>query len=115
MSQDRRTEAAYRAAIEAAGGAVPPTGHLVVPLMLKPPRTYLLWSLLCLLLFFPAGVFALVYSLRVPALWEAENIAAAKKSSRTARNWCIVATLVAAAGAATALLLSASYFAGLAG
>lgn len=55
------------------------------------PRTYLAWSIVCLIFFFTiAGIVALIYALQVNPAYECGYNEKARKASSTAELWVIV-------------------------
>jgi Interferon-induced transmembrane protein len=68
------------------------------------PPTYLWQSVVCLLLFLPSAVVALMYSTQVTRLANTGDMTGAVRASRLARTWCIV-TLAAFTAAVVALAI----------
>jgi hypothetical protein len=58
------------------------------------PANYLWQSLVCLLLFLPSALVAVVYSTQVNRRVELGDMAGAVRASRLARTWCLVTVVV---------------------
>ncbi|MGH9095676.1 MAG: CD225/dispanin family protein, partial [Acidimicrobiales bacterium] len=67
-----------------------------LPTGLMAPPTYLWAAVLCLFLFLPSALVALVFSLRVTRLAQVGDWRSAVRSSRLARTWCLVSVLLGA-------------------
>ncbi len=61
------------------------------------PSTYLWQSLVCLLLFLPSALVAVVYSTQVNRRVHLGDMTGAVRASRLARTWCLVTVVVFAA------------------
>jgi hypothetical protein len=62
-----------------------------------PPSTNLGWAIAAIILFWPLGIPALIYSTRVESQWFRGDASGAMRSSAIARNcgiWAVVATVV---------------------
>jgi Interferon-induced transmembrane protein len=70
------------------------------------PPTYFWQSLVCLILFLPTALAAVVYSILVTKRTQVGDTTGAAKASRLARGWCLV-TLVAFSAAVIAALAGA--------
>ncbi|MGH9122918.1 MAG: CD225/dispanin family protein [Acidimicrobiales bacterium] len=71
------------------------------------PPSYLWQSVFCLLVFAPAAVVAIYYSVRVSARMAVDDWRGALRASRLARAWCLVSLLgglVAVAPASAGLI-----------
>lgn len=69
-----------------------------------PAPTYFWPSVICLLLFLPTAVVALLYSVQVRRCAHSGDGEGATRASRMARNWCLMSVL----GAAVVFLLAAA-------
>jgi hypothetical protein len=70
--------------------AAPPVGQLGAD---TNPPTYYGWALLCLLVFLPTAIVALVYASRVTRLRAVGDWQGAARSSRLARTWCVLSVV----------------------
>jgi hypothetical protein len=52
------------------------------------------WAVLCLLVCFPIGIVAVIKAASVNTHWVLGRVDAARRASRSARNWCIAAVAV---------------------
>jgi len=60
-----------------------------------PPTTYLGWAILCTIVCFtPFGVVAIVKASQVSPLWARGDWDGARRASRTAKAWCLLALAV---------------------
>lgn len=62
----------------------------------KMPPDNLLWSILCVLFFFPLGIIPLVYSIQVFTHYDRGNYAEAENASRNSLLWAKGLTIAAA-------------------
>ena len=62
----------------------------------KMPPDNLLWSILCVLFFFPLGIIPLVYSIQVFTYYDRGNYAEAENASRNSLLWAKGLTIAAA-------------------
>ncbi|MGH8921939.1 MAG: CD225/dispanin family protein, partial [Actinomycetes bacterium] len=67
-----------------------------LPSGLMAPPTYLWAAVLCLFVFLPSAIVALVFSLRVTRLAQVGDWRSAVRSSRLARTWCLISLLLGA-------------------
>lgn len=77
------------------------------------PSDNIAWAIMGLILFFPCGIPALVYSLRVSSLWMEGRYEEARMASDSARTWGKVAVIVGACGFALFFIVMLFYFASL--
>jgi|BarGraIncu00222A_1022003.scaffolds.fasta_scaffold00130_8 hypothetical protein len=82
-------------------GPTPPPGPapLASPLPVRPPPlappNYLVWAILATVLcFWPLGLVAIVFSTQVNTKWARGDVQGAQASSRKARTFAIVTTVV---------------------
>ena len=60
-----------------------------------PPTTYLGWAVVCTIVcFMPFGVVAIVKASQVKPRWAAGDLDGARRASRTAKAWCLLAAAV---------------------
>jgi hypothetical protein len=58
------------------------------------PRSWMGWAVLCLIVCFPIGIVAVIKAASVNTHWALGRVDAARRASRSARNWCIAAGAV---------------------
>lgn len=62
----------------------------IQPPTLKKPNSFLIWSIITILLCWPLGILAIIYSLKVDSWWKAGMAKEAYKASKRAKICCLL-------------------------
>jgi interferon-induced transmembrane protein len=85
----------------------PPMGYPGAPGGAKPPN-FMVWSVLCILLFWPLAIPAIIFATRVDPAWQMGDAAGAQENSRKAKLFSTIATCIGAAAWLINIIIFAS-------